>query len=108
MKANFETHRTVGKPGGSDILDTVQDFIARAFTRLGDVVQNDKLITVTFGMAETDVKFAHGLGHVFLTWEVVRQNAAAVVWDSPTVNDAPDRFVILRASAPVTVVLRVG
>lgn len=113
VKANFNRTTTDGRPGGSAILDVVQDFIKQAFDRLGDVVTNSKLIDgVSFAINQAgaipDVKVTHGLGSAWRTWEIVDKNADANVWRSSTPNPQPEKFLILSASGPVTLKLRVS
>lgn len=67
-----------------------------------------KYVNVTFAAATTDVLVFHGLGAQVTAWEVVDKDATADVWRSATVNANPALFLILQASAPVTVKLRVA
>lgn len=111
MKALFQAIKSMDQEGGSAVLDRVQDAISKAFTRIGDVMQNDRLIPAVFATlngAIPDLKIAHGLGSAFKSWEVVRKSADANVWEAATTNPDPTRYIILSANAPVSIVLRVS
>lgn len=97
---------TAGQEGGSTLLDRVLLALVDTLDSLKAVVSNDVLVRHTFGVAATDSIVTHGLGFTPRTWEIVDQDASAVVWKSGTRNSRPTLTIILRASAPVTVVLR--
>ncbi len=63
---------------------------------------------VTFAAATTDVQVFHGLGAPVTAWEVVDRDTDSNVWQSATVNTNPALFIILQASAPVVVKLRLA
>jgi hypothetical protein len=103
----FFFEQTEGKPGGSSLLDKFIVRLEATLDSLAKAVTNERLLTVALPVATTDVTVLHGLGAPVLTWEVVDRNANAVVWRSPTVNARPRDTLILQASAPVTVLIRV-
>ena len=47
----------------------------------------------------------HGLGVPYTGWFIIRQNAAASIYESSTVNTLQDLQIILKSSANVTVSL---
>lgn len=113
-KADFTKISTQGSTGGSTVLDRVIGYIADAFRRLGDVVANDNLIPVTFsGAAMTPVlgvQVKHGLrtatggAYAPASWEVVRLDSNATLWESPSDNAAD--HLVLNASAPCKATVR--
>ncbi len=66
---------------------------------------NCKLISVTFGSANTDVSVGHGLGRVPAGYIVTGASAATSVYNGLTGNTNSN--IVLRASAPATVGLLV-
>ena len=94
-------------PTGMSVLDRIFDRIRLTFQSLAKAVTNDRLVSVTFAAATTDLAVRHGLGAPPVTWEVVGINAGANVWQSATVNATPRETIIMQASAaPVTVLVR--
>lgn len=100
----FDVQPTAGQPGGSSLLDEILRRVRVTLQSLARVVTNDHLVSAA--IATTDTQVFHGLGALPLTIEVVGLNADAAVWESTTVNSQRDRYVLLRASAPVTATLR--
>lgn len=49
----------------------------------------------------------HLLGRPLQGWKIVRQNAAAAIYDTQDTNTTPDLTLNLNASAPVTVSIEV-
>lgn len=84
--------------------DKLMGYLVAAFDSLTKAVTNDHIIRQAIGTGDT--KVFHGLGHQVETWEIVDQNANAVIWQSPTVNATPETFILLKASAPVTASVR--
>lgn len=103
----FDFRDTEGKPGGSGLLDELVHRLRDVFRSLKNAVTNDRLIRVTFTAGTTDVVVRHGLQGAVQTWEVVDRSANATVWQSATVNGDPRTAIILQASAPVKVLIRV-
>ena len=103
----FEFRDTQGKPGGSGLLDELVHRLRDAFRSLQNAVTNDRLFRLTFSAATTDTPLRHGLNAPVTTWEIVDRSANAVVWQSATVNAKLHDFLILQASAPVSVLIRV-
>jgi hypothetical protein len=97
---------TAGAEGGSTVLDRVINALVDVFDSLKKVVTNDVLVRHVFSAATTDSIVTHGLGFAPRTWEIVDQDANAVLWRSGTRNERPTQTLIMQASAPVTVVLR--
>ena len=92
---------------GDGMLGRVFDRLRDVLRSLANAVTNDRLIRVTFTAGTTDTAVRHALGAPVLTWEIVDRSANAVVWQSSTVNSSPRDVLILQASAPVTVLVRV-
>jgi len=97
----------VAEDTGSSVLDRILRRLKTTLDSLVKVVTNDRLIAVTFAAATTDTPVRHGLRGPVLTWDVVDRDADANVWRSDTVNTNPLEVLILQASAPVTVTIRV-
>ena len=82
----------------------LQDNIANSFNQIEKLPQLDSTIVkdvVLSGAVDTFVE--HKLARPIQGWQVIRQNANAVVWESSTTNEQPSSLVILRASATCTV-----
>lgn len=106
--AQLTVRNTDNVEGGSKILDQVVADVDAAFRGLGDVVNQDTLITVTFTGAGVDTRVFHGLGHIPKSWEVVDVNAFVQFRRSPTVNADQKNTLLLQASAaPVTATFRI-
>lgn len=93
-------------PGGGAILDALQDLLLLIIDELqGDRVANDHLIeNITLGSG-VDVPIYHGLGQPMRTWDIVRQDADATIWEGAA-SVSPRHFFNLTASGPVTVTIR--
>lgn len=97
--------RFVPVPGGDAILDKVQALLQLILDALqADRLANDHLVVVTLG-AGADTKVFHGLDQPIRTWDIVRQNADARVWEGAA-STSPQNFFNLIASATVTVTVR--
>ena len=59
----------------------------------GIILEN---ITISTGV---DNKVNHKLSRKFIGWIIVRNNAESVVYESTTVNNIPEKQIILNASA---------
>lgn len=101
-------------PGGT-VLNRIAQAISATFGSLKNVVTNDALVgnrprtpggQVRVPIAVIDTKVFHGLGHVVVTWEVCDIDAAATVYQSSSHNASPSQYIILKASAPCSVLLR--
>jgi hypothetical protein len=103
----FAFEQTEGKPGGSNLLDRLIVRLEATLDSLAKAVTNERLLAETLPVATTDVTILTGLNAPVRTWEVVDRSANAVVWRSPTVNGRPRETLILQASAPVSVLIRV-
>jgi hypothetical protein len=106
MKAQIEQFSTSKLPGGSTTMDRVFAAIVKGVKSLGNVVNNDTLITVTVAGAG-NFQLNHGLGQPVTTWEVVRRNSSAVVYEAtPSVNT--DVYLNMVSSAAGTLTFRVS
>lgn len=101
----FQAPNTSQQAGGSLILDRALADIEDSINSLANAVTNDVLVRVSLDNTK-DWPVTHGLGHQVQTWDVVDRNANAVVWQPPTVNSSPTRVILLRASAPVSILVR--
>lgn len=84
----------------------LQDSIAQSFSQLEKLPQLDSVIVKNVTLsAAIDNLVEHKLGREIVGWQIIRQNANAVVYESSTVNTTPSAFVILRTSAACTVTI---
>lgn len=89
---------------GDPLQQRLQDNIAKSFSVIEKLPQLDSVIVKDVVLsAAIDNAVEHKLGRAIQGWQIIRQNANAVVWESATVNTTPSSFVILRASATCTV-----
>jgi hypothetical protein len=78
----------------------LQDSIAQSFSQFEKLPQLDSVIVKDITLsAAVDNNVEHKLGREIVGWQVIRQNANAVVYESSTINTTPSSFVILRTSA---------
>ena len=90
------------------LLNRIQDATRDAFHRIDTSrLANAILLLGVKLKTGQDNRIPHGLGCSPLGYFVVRLNDAAAVYDSPTANKTPDKVLLLRASADVTVSLLV-
>lgn len=101
----FTPPKTDGQPGGSTLLDRILGLLQDTLDSLSRAVTNDCLVTVTL-TSGSDLPVSHGLGYAPVTVEVVNKNANADVWESSTANTRRAQVLFMRASASVTVTLR--
>lgn len=101
----FQPDNSTGQPGGSTFLDRMLDKVKASFDSLRGVVTNDVLVTATLDNTR-DWPVSHFLKGTPKTWEVVDQDANAVIWRSKAANSRPSSVILLRSSAPVNVTLR--
>lgn len=88
--------------GLSKDLDRVQDAIVDGLRGLeGDVLGLEKIVAGQ-ALTTSDARVYHGLGRPVKGWVVVNRNANAVVYQATT-SPAPNQYILLRASASVTV-----
>lgn len=84
----------------------LQDSIAQSFAQFEKLPQLDSVIVKDITLSSTiDNLVEHKLGREIVGWQIIRQNANAVVYESSTINTTPSSFVILRASAACTVTI---
>ncbi len=82
----------------------LQDNIANSFNQFEKLPQLDSVIVKDVVLSSTiDNVVEHKLSRPVQGWQVVRQNANAVVYESSTTNTAPSSVILLRASASCTV-----
>lgn len=72
-------------------------------------IQNSDFQTGVFVVASLisgqDNIINHGLDRKVQGWTVVGKNAQSDIWESSTVNNFPDKMLVLRASVNVTIKL---
>jgi hypothetical protein len=90
---------------GLDLVDRALQDIEASFMSLQQAVTNAKLVRATLDNTR-DWPVTHGLGYVPTSWEIVDKDAAADVWRSSAVNPRQSTVMLLRASAPVAVIVR--
>lgn len=82
----------------------LQDAIANSFSRLETLPQLDSNIVTDIELiAGGDNDVIHKLNRPIIGWQIIRQNAAAIVYESPTANPQPSAAVILRTTVNCTV-----
>jgi len=82
----------------------LQDSIAQSFQQFEKLPQLDSVIVKDITLSSAiDNLVEHKLGREIVGWQIIRQNANAVVYESTTINTTPSSFVILKASATCTV-----
>jgi hypothetical protein len=89
---------------GNTVADKILTLLTNSLRSLRLAVTNDVLVTAT--IETTDTRVFHTLDQQPTTWEVVGIDTAATVHESATANAARERYLLLKASAPVTVTLR--
>jgi hypothetical protein len=93
---------------GDDRIDRAFNAISDEIRRL-DIAEPDDgaaiLTNVSVGTTATSIN--HLLARRLRGWQVVRLRGNAVVWDAQDQNQMQDRTLILLASAPVVVDLKV-
>ncbi|HKV12608.1 MAG TPA: hypothetical protein VJ725_30970 [Thermoanaerobaculia bacterium] len=78
--------------------------IREHFALLTRAVTNDSLVAADLDVQ--DIRVFHGLGQVPVAWEIVGRDAAETVYESPTDNPERAKFLLLRATGPVSVKVR--
>lgn len=108
MRADFTAIQTQGQQGGSSVLDRVIKFVGDAFSKIGDVVNNDRIVSVTFAAgALTGVQVQHSLGFVPKSWDVVDLDTDARIWRSDNAAGVDSTQVFtFNASAPCNAKIR--
>lgn len=81
----------------------LQDNIANSFNQFEKLPQLDSVIVKNVAITTNDTIINHKLNREVQGWQIVRQNANAVVYESSTVNTQPSSTIILKASANCTV-----
>ena len=70
------------------------------------VAQLNKSITsgniVTVNILTTDTKVNHGLSRPVIGWFVIGKNGSADIWESTSVNNVPNLYIILKTNAPIS------
>lgn len=100
----FQPPQTSGLDRDPTLLDRIFGLVRESFDSLRSAVTNDNLVRQA--IAVTDTKVFHGLGVSPRTWEIVGTNGPGVVYESATANQARPLYVVLVATAPVTVTIR--
>jgi hypothetical protein len=91
--------------GGGPLLDKIQALLFIVLDQLqGDRVANDHLVSVTLASG-ADTPVYHGLEGPIRTWDIVRQDADARIWEGGA-STAPSKFFNLTASGAVRVTVR--
>jgi hypothetical protein len=85
------------------VLDRIQDRIVAAVNplALSPYLSGHLLTAVTLAVGDNSI--SHGLARALLGWTIVRQRAAATIFDKQDGNPMPGLFLSLNSSAPVTV-----
>jgi hypothetical protein len=87
-------------------ISAVQDNVADYLNQLDRLPQLDSHIIADITLnSAVDNAVAHELGRNIEGWQIIRKNANAVIWESPTVNESPTKLVLLRASAACKVTI---
>jgi hypothetical protein len=94
------------KTVGTDDIDLqkIQDNSAQVFEQITSrVILDGLLITDQRIVAGTALSIPHLLNRTLLGYIIVKKSANSVVWDSQASNTLTNKFLILNASATVTV-----
>ncbi len=90
-------------PVDAERVNRIQTNVARAISA---VDQADKIVKVTFSVANTDTRLYHNFGRPFVGARQIRSTAAVSIYDgSPSLD--PKKYANLKASAPATVTFEV-
>lgn len=78
----------------------LQDAIALSFSQFEKLPQLDSVIIEDIDLTiAVDNQVQHSLQRRVIGWQIIRINAAATVYESPTVNTLPSSTIILRTTA---------
>lgn len=91
--------------GFADIqVERMQDNIATVLDPISSVVFLDGNLSKGVKLlAASPNTVPHKLNRVYTGYHIAKQNANSVIWIDETVQSSPDRSVVLRCSADVTV-----
>jgi hypothetical protein len=81
--------------------------LQQIFTTLLGRVQLDSVLLQSVELTTGHNTIPHTLGRTLTGWSAIRQNAAASIYDAQSSNPDPQTYLVLVASAPVTVSLEV-
>lgn len=89
----------------SQEVSNFQDNCEQVFNRITTKQILDGLLIEDLPLTTAAKNVAHGLGRPVAGYIVIKRNANAVVYDNESTNTKKTQFLILRASATVTVSL---
>lgn len=82
----------------------LQDSIANSFNNFETLPQLDSTIVENIQLfAGGDNEVVHDLKRKLQGWQIIRQNAAAIVYESDTENVQPSSVIILKTTIDCTV-----
>lgn len=100
---------SLGRPTPGTVKDDglLLTFLAAVYDRLAELSRatGDTTVVQAFA-AGVDTKVFHGLGRPVASWEVLDKDADANLWRSPDPNARAGLYIVMQASAAVTVKLR--
>lgn len=82
----------------------LQDSVAASFSQFEKLPQLDSVIIEDVALTvAVDNQVQHSLQRRVVGWQIIRINAGAIVYESPTINTLPSSTIILRTTANCTV-----
>jgi hypothetical protein len=82
----------------------LQDSIANSFNAFETLPQLDSVLVENITLfAGGDNQVNHNLKRKLIGWQIIRQNAAAIVYESDTTNTQPSSVIILKTTIDCTV-----
>lgn len=90
-------------PTGDAALDNVQKNLVRILTPVTSMSLMGGNLLTNQGLGTGDNTINHGLGRTLVGWIIVRQRAAASIYDTQDTNPSPTKTLTLNSSAGVTV-----
>lgn len=82
-----------------------QDNVEQTFLTITNKAILNGVLIEDVSLTTSASNVAHGLGRPVIGYIVIKKSANAVVYDNESTNTKKDQFIILRASANVTVSL---
>lgn len=100
--------RAIASVNTSDnVINRVQDNVLAGLKAVAQSPLLGGTLLKSVTLVSGDNTIRHGLGSALSGWFVVRQRAAATIYDKQDANTIPDKTLTLTASAAVTVDLYV-
>lgn len=86
------------------IMSRLQDNVDSAINQLPSIQPIQGLLLRNISLSSSGANsVSHKLGRRLVGWQVVRQRASAIIWDSQDSNTSDDLILVLNCSANVTI-----